>query len=101
MRSIAPAGSRRIGGEGVPGMTQIVEVDDRQADLGNGGQPRAAVEVAMPQRASGVGWSRQWLRRESLNRGWSQERFCRELARLSVELGVDAILDIDHWGIRS
>jgi hypothetical protein len=40
----------RIGGEGVPGMTQVVEVDAGQAGLGDGGKPRAAVKVAMPQR---------------------------------------------------
>src|SRR6185437_10914576 len=40
----------RIGGEGIPGMTQVVEVDAGQADLRDGGQPRAAVEAAMPQR---------------------------------------------------
>jgi hypothetical protein len=31
-------------------MTQVVEVDAGQAGLGDGGQPRAAVEVAVPQR---------------------------------------------------
>jgi len=31
-------------------MSQIVEVDAGQADLGNCGHPRAAVEVAVPQR---------------------------------------------------
>jgi hypothetical protein len=31
-------------------MTQVVEVNAGQASPGNGGQPRAAVEVAMPQR---------------------------------------------------
>jgi hypothetical protein len=29
----------RIGGEGVPGMTQVVEADTGQASLGDGGQP--------------------------------------------------------------
>jgi len=40
----------RVGVEGVPGMTQVVEVDAGQASPGDGGQPGAAVEVAMPQR---------------------------------------------------
>src|SRR5690349_21689175 len=52
MRSIS---SRRLapesaGSEGVSGMTQVMEVDGRQAGPGDGGQPGAAAEVAMPQR---------------------------------------------------
>jgi len=41
-----------IGGEGVPGMSQIVEVDAWQADLGDRGHPSATVEIAVPKRRS-------------------------------------------------
>jgi hypothetical protein len=39
-----------IGGQGVPVMSQIVEVDAGHADLGDCGHPCAAVEIAVPKR---------------------------------------------------
>jgi hypothetical protein len=46
----------RISGQGVSGMAQVVEMNTGQASFGDGGQSRAAVEVAMSQRCARRGW---------------------------------------------